>query len=172
MNVIVYDPFVKEEVVAKYGCRKVDQETLFREADFISVHARLTKDTFHAIGAEDFARMKKTAYFINTARSGLVDYDALCAALVEKRIAGAAIDVFDEEPIPQDSPFLELDNVTLTAHLAGATKDSSANTIRLVVNGFYDIIANGNYERVLNPQVLETEEFQTWLKAAKAEMGI
>lgn len=116
--------------------------------------------------------MKQTAYFINTARSGLVDYDALCSALAEKRIAGAAIDVFDEEPIPQDSPFLSLDNVTLTAHLAGQTRDSSANTVRLVVNGFYDIIANNNFERVINREVLATEAFQSWLVKAKAEMGI
>lgn len=172
VKILVYDPFVKEEDMEKYHCCKVDKDTLFRESDYISVHARLTADTFHVIGADDFAKMKKTAYFINTARSGLVDYEALCSALEEKKIAGAAIDVFDEEPLPQDSPFRRLDNVTLTAHLAGQTRDSSANTIRLVVNGFYDIIANHNFERVINRQVLETEEFKTWLAKAKEEMGI
>lgn len=172
VEILVYDPFVKEEDIARYHCRKVDKETLFSQSDFISIHARLMPETFHTVGAEDFARMKQTAYFINTARSGLVDYDALCSALAEKRIAGAAIDVFDEEPIPQDSPFLSLDNVTLTAHLAGQTRDSSANTVRLVVNGFYDIIANNNFERVINREVLATEAFQSWLVKAKAEMGI
>lgn len=172
VRVLVYDPFVKESDIEKYHCQKVDKDTLFKESDFISVHARLTSETFHAINADDFAKMKPTAYFINTARSGLVNYEALCSVLREKKIAGAAIDVFDEEPLPQESPFLQLDNVTLTAHLAGQTKDSSANTIRLVVNGFYDIIANHNFERIINKQVTETEEFQAWLAKAKAEMGI
>ncbi len=172
VRVLVYDPYVSDELLNKYGCERADKETLFRESDFISIHARLTKDTFHVIGEADFARMKKTAYFINTARSGLVDYEALCKVLEEKRISGAAIDVFDEEPIPADSPFLKLDNVTLTAHLAGSTKDSSANTIRLVVNGLYDIIANSNFDRILNKEVLATEAFKDWLQTAKAEMGI
>ena len=172
MSVLVYDPFVKAEAVEKLGCHLVDKQRLFKEADFISVHARLTSETFHIIDADDFANMKSTAYFINTARSGLVDYDALYKVLKEKKIAGAAIDVFDEEPIPQNSPFLQLDNVTLTAHLAGATKDSSANTIRLVIDGIYDIIAKGDYARVLNPEVLENERFKAWVAKAKQEMGI
>ncbi|MBU5626752.1 2-hydroxyacid dehydrogenase [Oscillibacter sp. MSJ-2] len=172
VSVLVCDPYIKPGFAEGFGCRVVDKDTLFRKSDFVSVHARLTADTFHVIGEEEFGRMKPTAYFINTARSGLVDYDALCRALAEKKIAGAAIDVFDEEPVGPDSPFLRLDNVTLTAHLAGATRDSSANTIRLVIDGIYNMIANSDYSRVLNPQVLETEEFKRWIEDARKNMGI
>ena len=171
MNIICYDPYVSEEFAAKYNTKLVSKEELFRTSDFVSVHARLTPDTHHMIGKEDIALMKPTAVFINTARSGLVDYDALLEALQNKKIAGAALDVFDQEPLPQDSPWLQLDNVTLTPHIAGQTKDSGDNTVRLLVDGFYNLVVNGDNSRVVNKEVTETAEFKAWMAEAKAKMG-
>lgn len=172
MNIICYDPYVSAEFAAKYNTRLVSKEELFKTADFVSVHARLTPDTHHMIGADDIALMKPTAVFINTARSGLVDYDALLKALQEKKIAGAALDVFDEEPLPQDSPWLSLDNVTLTPHIAGQTKDSGDNTVRLLIDGFYDLVVNGDNSRVVNKEVTNTPEFQQWIAETRAKMGL
>jgi hypothetical protein len=84
VELMVYDPYITEDAVAPFGAKLVDKETLFKEADFISVHARLTPESHHAISANEIALMKPTAYFINTARAGLVDYDALLKALQEK----------------------------------------------------------------------------------------
>ena len=117
MNVIVYDPYVKD-------IETVSLEELFAKADFVTVHSRLTKDNQKMITYELLSSMKPTAYFINTARSGLVDEDALDRVLREGKIAGAAIDVFEMEPPTKDYKFLKYDNVTVTPHMAGTTKDA------------------------------------------------
>jgi len=100
------------------------------------VHIRLSDKTTKFIGAKEFSQMKSTAYLINTARAGIVDTDALINALQTKSIGGAAIDVFDEEPLPIDSPFLKLENITLTSHLAGTSCDTMRNSVEI---GFDDI---------------------------------
>lgn len=132
MNMLAYDPYVKE-VSPDLNTRLVDLETLLRESDIVSVHARLTPATKHMIGMAQFRLMKKTAYFVNTARSGLVDEKALLDALEKKLIAGAAIDVFDEEPLSKDSRFMKLDNVIITPHMAGSTIDTFLNGPRMMV---------------------------------------
>ncbi len=116
--------------------------------------------------------MKATAYFINTARSGLVDYDALLKVLQEKKIAGAALDVFDEEPFPADYPFLALDNVTLTSHRAGATLDAALNSPKLVFERIENLIRDGKTQGLVNPEVLDNEEFRKWRVRAKEELGL
>jgi D-3-phosphoglycerate dehydrogenase / 2-oxoglutarate reductase len=105
-----------------------DLPTLLKESDVLSLHARLTAETQHLIGAKELALMKPTAILVNTARSGLVDEAALIQALSQRRIMGAALDVFDVEPLPSGHPFLRLDNVTLTPHLAGSTRDGFRNS--------------------------------------------
>lgn len=125
MRVLVYDPFMKGEPV--FG-EKVDLETLMKESDFVSLHARLTKDNEKMIGKDQLALMKKTAYLINTSRSGLVDESALYEALKAGELAGAAIDVFELEPPGKDYPLVTLENVTVTPHMAGGSKDAFFNT--------------------------------------------
>lgn len=121
MKIIGYDPYVDSNV-SEYPM--VSLEELMTEADFVTVHSRLTKDTKGLISREMISLMKSTAYFINTARAGLVDEDALCEALNSREIAGAALDVFEEEPPGIDYKLVIPENVTLTPHMAGGTRDA------------------------------------------------
>jgi D-3-phosphoglycerate dehydrogenase len=118
MEVLVYDPYVSEESIREAGCVKVDFETLLKESDFITIHIRLTEDTVNMFGREQFELMKPTAYLINTSRGPVIDEDALHWALTNGKIAGAGLDVYWHEPINHDNPLLELENITLTPHVA------------------------------------------------------
>ena len=120
-EVLVSDPFVPDETICAARCVPVTTQDLLAQADVVSVHVRLLPATRGMFTKDFFAQMKPTAWLVNTARSGLIDTQALLDALRGKRIAGAALDVFDIEPLPTDSPFYTLDNVLLTPHLAGST---------------------------------------------------
>lgn len=118
-EIIAYDPFCPAEVFEQTGCRQVSLEELMSTADFVSIHARLTKETEGLVTKELIGKMKPHAFFINTARAGLVDEDALTEALINHKIGGAALDVFKDEPLASDHPLQGCDNVTLTPHRAG-----------------------------------------------------
>ncbi len=128
-RVIAYDPYFRGDSGA---VKLVDLDTLVRESDVISIHARLTEENHHLIGRRQLAQMKPCAVLVNTARSGLVDEQALVQALSERRIMGAALDVFDVEPLPPDHPLLKLDNVTITPHLAGSSIDAFRNSPKML----------------------------------------
>lgn len=117
MKVIAWSQNLTEERVAEIGARRVDKQTLFREADVVTLHLILSDRSRGIVGAEDLARMKPTAFIVNTSRGPLIDQDALIAALKEGRIAGAGIDVFDTEPLPPGHPILSAPNTILTPHL-------------------------------------------------------
>ena len=119
-TVQAYDPFVDDASFAALGVEKVDLDTLCRTSDIISMHARLSDDTRGLIGAAEFAKMQPHCFFINTARAGLADEQALIEALQNKQILGAGLDVYSEEPLDLESPLLQMDNVTLTPHMGGA----------------------------------------------------
>lgn len=172
VNLLVHDPYLTQEAVTPFGAKLVDKETLFSESDFVSVHARLTEDSRHAIGAAEFARMKPTAYFINTARAGLVDYDALYRVLHDGSIAGAALDVFEEEPLRNNDPFRQLENVTLTTHRAGSTLDAALNSPRLVFERMQNLIRDGKTVGLVNPEVLNDPKFEAWRREAKAALQL
>jgi len=140
MRILAYDPFVKS---APEGIALVSLPELMAESDFVTVHARLTKETEGLIGGELLARMKPTAYLINTSRSALVDERALHAALAEKRIAGAAIDVFGEEPPGASHPLVALDNVTVTPHMAGGSNDAFNNSPKLLAAEVAKLLGGG-----------------------------
>lgn len=127
VQILIHDPFYKENEM-----ENVDLDELMRRSDFITIHARLTEENVHMIGEKEIGLMKSTAYLINTSRAGLVDEKALYHALKEKHIAGAAIDVYSKEPPEKNYPFLALDNVTLTPHMAGGSRDAFFNTPRLM----------------------------------------
>jgi D-3-phosphoglycerate dehydrogenase len=123
MSVIGYDPFIPKEDMQKDGIKKIDElSNIMKEADFISLHLPHIPSTHHIINEEMLSKMKSTAYLINCSRGGIVDEDALYNALKEGKIAGAGIDVFENEP-PKDSPLISLDNVILTPHLGANTKE-------------------------------------------------
>lgn len=128
-RILAFDPYCQGD---SSPAELVDLPTLMKESDVVSLHARLSPETQHLIGAAELAMMKPTAILVNTARSGLVDEKALVEVLQQKKIMGAALDVFDEEPLPPDSPMLELDNVTITPHLAGSTIDAFLNSPKMM----------------------------------------
>ncbi|MPN11043.1 Glycerate dehydrogenase [bioreactor metagenome] len=124
MNVLAYDPFVTEEQAAAAGVRKVDVEELMSQSDFVSVHVPLTKATRYMISYKEIGLMKPTAYLINAGRGAIVEEAALLKALQEKKIAGAALDVFEEEPMKPGNPFLDFDNVVVSPHSAWYTEEA------------------------------------------------
>ena len=129
VNIQIYDPFVPENDpdLVKYGCKKVELAELLSTSDVISLHARSSGDK-PLLGAEELALLKPSAYLINTARSYLIDYDALYEVLAAGKIRGAALDVFESEPIKADHKMLTLDNVTLTNHRGGDTVNSYSDS--------------------------------------------
>jgi D-3-phosphoglycerate dehydrogenase / 2-oxoglutarate reductase len=150
-RILVYDPYVDAAEMRSRGAEKVDDiERVFREGDFVLLHARLTDETRRFIDRRLFELMKPTAYFINNARSRMVDYDALYEIIAERRIAGAALDVHEDEPLPADSPWRRLDNVTLTPHIAGSTEETVENSVRLVAEAVAEIAASGRATNTVN----------------------
>jgi len=132
-RIIAYDPYGTGDPAP---AEMVDLDTLLKQSDVVSIHARLTDENHHLIGRKELALMKPTAILVNTARSGLIDEDALTRALAKREIMGAALDVFDTEPLPPDHPLVQLDNVTITPHLAGSTVDAFRNSPKLMAEHF------------------------------------
>lgn len=126
MDVIAWSPNLTPERAQGSGAKAVDKATLFRDADYISIHLVSSERTRGIVGAVELAAMKPTACLVNTSRSALVDGAALVAALHEGRIGGAALDVFDQEPLPADAPILSAPNTILTPHLGYATAENYA----------------------------------------------
>ena len=124
MQILVFDPYVKADSVPDYVTLVDSIEAGLKEADIVSIHVAGTADTRHLIGAEQFAIMKSSAIVINTTRGFVVDEVALIHALEEKEIAGAALDVFEKEPIRRDNPLLAMENVVVTSHSAGNTVEA------------------------------------------------
>lgn len=154
MKYLACDPYVTPESVAPLGVKLVDLQTLLRESDFVCVNCPLNEQTRHMIGPRQFALMKPTAFFVNTARGPIVDERALHEALTEKKIAGAAIDVFEHEPTADDDPLLELENLIVTPHHVCLT-DECINGVAASVFGACRDLAHGRVPRnVVNQQVL------------------
>jgi phosphoglycerate dehydrogenase-like enzyme len=124
MNVIAWSENLTAEKAAEAGARKVTKEELFRQADFVTIHLVLSHRSRGIVTGAEFRQMKPTAYFINTSRGPLVDEAALIGVLQDRAIAGAALDVFDTEPLPADHPFRQLDNVLVTPHIGYVTADT------------------------------------------------
>lgn len=124
MRVLVFDPYISKELAEQAGVELVDLDVLLRNSDIVTLHAPLTKETYHIINEDRLKIMRKNAYIVNTARGPLIDEKALYKALKERWIAGAALDVFEVEPLPPDNPLLKLDNVILTPHIAWFTEEA------------------------------------------------
>jgi D-3-phosphoglycerate dehydrogenase len=124
MEVLAYDPYLKAETAHQFGVTLVDLETVLRRADFVSLHVPLTTETRYLIGRAELGLMKPSAILVNTARGGLIDEQALYEALSHRRIAGAALDVFEQEPLPAGHPLTKLDNLLCSPHVAGQTEEA------------------------------------------------
>jgi D-3-phosphoglycerate dehydrogenase len=155
MYVSVYDPYIPPTLLQDLGATPKDLRPLVQEVDFVLMAAKVTPETEKMFSAELIQAMKPTAYFINTARAALVDYDALFQALKSKRIAGAALDVYPQEPISADNPFLKLDNIVLSPHLAGASLDIPKHHSRMIVDDLLLALSGRKPTRLANPDVWE-----------------
>jgi phosphoglycerate dehydrogenase-like enzyme len=153
MQVIAWGPTLTPERAASNGVEMVEKEELFRRADVVSIHWKLTDATRGLVGAVELAAMKPTAYLINTARGPLVQQDALLDVLREGRIAGAALDVYDDEPLPAGSPFLSLQNTLLAPHLGYSTGDYLRRSYAGQVESIKTFL-NGGALNYFNPEAL------------------
>ena len=156
MKVLVYDPFVKAEVVeAKgYGYR-VEMEDILKEADVVSIHTPLTPKTKNMIGEKELKLMKSTGILINCARGGIINEEALCKALSENWIHSAATDVVVHEPISVDDPLFMYENIIVTPHMAGQTKEAASGVATMAAEGVMAVINGQKWDKVCNPKAYE-----------------
>ncbi len=159
MQLIAYDPHISANAADELGVRLVDRQTLFRESDYISIHTILNADTYHSIGEAEFQLMKPSGRLINCARGGIIDEKALFHALKEKQIAGAALDVFEDEPAIEN-PLLELDNVLALPHLGASTTEAQEHVAievaQQVINALNDKpVANAVNQPKIDPKVFD-----------------
>ncbi|MDB5348815.1 MAG: Hydroxypyruvate reductase [Planctomycetota bacterium] len=157
---LAFDPFLDPQTALAAGVRSVSLDTLLAESDFVSIHCPLTDQTRGLIGTRELALMKPDAYLINTARGGIVDEDALYDALSNRRIAGAALDCFAEEPVIRPHRFGELDNVLLAPHCVAWTEELFRDIGRSVCGGMLDLSRGRQPRGVVNPAVFESPGFQ------------
>jgi D-3-phosphoglycerate dehydrogenase len=156
LKVIAYDPYVPEESMAREAVRKVELDELLEVSDLISVHAPLTPDTHHMFNREAFQRMKPSAFVVNTARGPLVDEQALVEALDEGQIAGAALDVLEQEPPPADSPLLGRTDIILTPHTGFYSIESLEDLQTKAAQEVVRVLRGEKPRSPVNPEVLET----------------
>lgn len=162
LKLLACDPYVNEVELAYVGARKVDMATLLRESDFVVTIPLLNEETRHLVSAREFAQMKRTAYFINVSRGPVVDEVALIAALREQRIAGAALDVFEQEPVDPANALLAMDNVIVTPHSLCWTDECFHNMASTGLRSIVDALEGRVPEFVVNREVLEHPRVKAW----------
>ena len=153
MRIIYYSRTRKPHLEKELGLEFKPLDEVLKEADYVVISVALTKETYHMIGERELKLMKPTAYLINIARGAIVDTNALIKALKEKWIAGAALDVFEEEPLPKDHPLTKLDNVILTPHIGSATYETRAKMAELAIKGLLAVLSGKEPENLVNPEV-------------------
>ncbi len=157
-RVLFYDPHVSVEQGNDVGAEKVELEPLMRQSDFVTLHTRATPETFRMIGKEQLSWLKPTAHLINTARSAIIDEDALFEALQEGRLAGAGLDVFSREPVDSNNRFLALDNVTVTPHIGGNTSDVVYRQSMILAADIDRFLKGETPKYLANPEVLKSSK--------------
>jgi len=157
MKVLGYDPFVSPEVAKERGIELVSLDELLSKSDFVTIHTPLTKETYHLLNKERISKMKKGAYLINCARGGIVDENALYEALVSGHLAGAALDVFEKEPVPPDYPLLKLDYVVVTPHLGASTVEAQKVVAVEIAKQVVDYLLHGIVRNAVNVPAITGE---------------
>ncbi len=160
-RLLAYDIVESPEMVQRFGVEYVSFDELLRQSDVLTLHAPLLPDTRGMIDAAALAKMKPTAYVVNTARGPLVDEVAIAKALHAGQIAGAALDVFDREPLPASSPLRQAPNLILTPHIAGVTQQSRVAMASMAVENVARVLRGEAPLSCVNPEVLETREFRS-----------
>ena len=155
IKILFYDVVPRPEI-EKLGAKKADLDTLLKQSDFVSIHVPLMKETHHLINEQKLRLMKKTAYLINNSRGPVVDEKALCKALKDGWIAGAALDVFEQEPIPLDSPLLKMDNVVLAPHISSASLQTRSRMAEMVAENLVAFFEGKKPPNLINPDVTKT----------------
>jgi glyoxylate reductase len=156
MKILYYDVVpMPPEIEKELGAKRVDLDTLLRESDFVSIHVPLIKETCHLINEEKLKLMKKTAYLINNSRGAVVDEKALYKALKEGWIAGAALDVFEQEPTPLDNPLLKLDNVVVAPHISSASYETRSRMAEMVAENLVAFFDGKTPPNLVNPDVVK-----------------
>ncbi len=154
VKLLAYDPYIPDELGKRVGARLVDLETLLKESDVVTIHATLTVETVHLIGEKELRLMKKSAFIVNSARGAIIDEKALIKALKEGWIAGAALDVFEEEPPKRDNPLLKEDNVLITPHIASCTYEAYEREAFMAAEEVLRVLQGEKPKFVANPEVL------------------
>jgi D-3-phosphoglycerate dehydrogenase / 2-oxoglutarate reductase len=158
MNVVAYDPFVAPEQARDLDIEIGPLDEVFKRADFLTIHTPLTAETRGIIGPKAFSLMKKGVRIINCARGGLIDERALCDAIKEGIVAGAAIDVFEQEPPPADNPLLSLEQVIVTPHLGASTKEAQEGVAVTVAEQLRDYLLTGALRGAVNVPAMGAQE--------------
>jgi len=156
MKVLTFDPYISEDIASKIEVELVKYDELLKRSDYITFHIPLSDNTYHMLSDKELKMVKNTAYIINCSRGGIVDEEALCKALSEKNIAGAALDVYENEP-PESSPLFELDNVVLTPHLGASTEEAQLNVAVEVAEQVRDVLINNVVRNAVNMPFIEPE---------------
>ena len=160
MDAVAYDPYLPEEVAKQMGVELFeDLSDVLTRADFITIHVPLTPETKHSIGKEQFEIMKDDAFIVNCARGGIIDEEALYDALVNNKIGGAALDVYEDEPPAEDSKLFELDNIVLTPHIAASTKEAQRDAAIIVADEIIDLFKGGTPNNVLNMPRIDSNTY-------------
>ncbi|MFB3107421.1 MAG: NAD(P)-dependent oxidoreductase, partial [Pseudomonadales bacterium] len=162
MHVIAHDPYVSELTISEAGVEPVGWQELLERSDYLSIHAPLNEETHHLLGADAFAQMKSSAVVINTARGPIIDEADLIQALSDNVIAGAGLDVLEQEPPDSDNPLLALSNVVITPHVASATNRMRPETRRRVGREVALVLRNRWPMSCVNPTVLPRVTLERW----------
>jgi D-3-phosphoglycerate dehydrogenase len=160
MKVIAYDPFISKEIASKAGIELGTLDEVFQRADFITVHTPMTDETRGIVGGAAFAKMKDSVRIINCARGGLVDEQALYQAIKSGKVAGAALDVFEEEPVPTDHPLLALDEVIVTPHLGASTNEAQDAVAVTIADQVANFLINGSIAGAVNVPAVTAEALE------------
>jgi len=160
MQVLAFDPFLLADRAAALGIERAELDEVLRRADVVSLHVPLTDATTGLLGDRELGLMKPTAVIVNAARGGVVSEEALVRALKDKRIAGAALDVFEQEPLPADHPLRALDNVVLTPHLGASTAEAQQNVAIEIAEAVRAALVEGDLSRAVNAPGLGGEEMR------------
>ena len=158
MKLIFHDVYRNAELEKKLGIKYVSFEDLLKDSDYLSIHVPLLPETRHSIAAKQLALMKKSAFLVNTSRGPVIDEQALIKALQEKTIAGAALDVFEKEPIDTSSPLLKMDNVVIVPHIASASIETRTAMAVMAAQGIVSVLKGQIPPNIINKEVVKVKQ--------------